>query len=1109
MSTSKVEFFPLLGAGLQKLSTTAESIAAATLDPTGFEDPDNIGVSYSHTDRKITLTHSSGTIAWWWRGTRYTTSSPWVSAAHDAPVGSYWLTFAGAVGTASWAGSAWTFDKIQVAMAYYQALPADSYAMRETHGLMPWQAHENDHLAIGTYKKSGLALAAASYATSGTTDAENAWGVDSGVIQDEDLETTIAAWSEGTYTVLYRNGVSGTWVFDTTKTLPFHVVANTIQYNQLTGGAWQLTPVTEDNFVNYYVVAVPTTSDADSQKHRIWVIPGQSIYTSSTAAQQEFPSNLDLGTLTSLAAEFVFCVRVTMRYNASGAGALATTGRCNIAAVANLTGTRLSQVASAPFSPADHGSLSGLGDDDHTQYELITGRASNVVTKNTDFTIDSGVIIYCVDTSGGNKTVTLLDPTTVPGKLVTFLNTSTNNIIFDSYAIGGISNFTIDGNERLQIVSDGTAWKQYARKMMATWKTGITFCKDQIIEVSESGYEGIWRCITQHTAAAAFATDVAANWDYMGGSRSARWIYSAGHGFSEGNWLYDTGAAWALADCDAAATAEVIGVVSRATTNYFLLVTNGYLKRSSTPYTRGAVQFLSGTAGASTETEPSTVGQISKPLGVAISTSEMEVNIMRGTTVGGTNLYTTISLANNATTTIQDVSGHTAGTGGYIEGYIVIDGGAGEDAVTTFKVEFQKPASGTAYSCTVTYGCEALFAGSSIDITTGGLIQVTLADIGGDFVSASATFCMQAAAIGAQLPLQIDSSLITFQEPTMFRNRIINGKMTVAQRGTSFVSPVNNTYLLDRFYCTFSTAAVVTITQDTEVPFSAFTKSLKIDVTTADGTIAASDYFSIVQKIEGDSVTDLIGNPFILSFWVKSPKTGVHSVAFKNSGSDRSYISEYSITSANTWEYKTISVSGGLITAGTWDWTTGIGLQVVFTLACGSTYQTTADAWQTGNYIATASQVNCLDDTANNFYLTGVQLERGAVATPFEFRPFSTELELCQRYYEKSYAASVTPGTSTTAGLTALEVLADGTLTRLKLFRSGFAVHKRVSPDIKWYSETGTADSISVYSDSATTKTVSSTTGTINSSVGYYVTVSTNAVAAQTYVGHWTASAEL
>ena len=198
---------------------------------------------------------------------------------------------------------------------------------------------------------------------------------------------------------------------------------------------------------------------------------------------------------------------------------------------------------------------------------------------------------------------------------------------------------------------------------------------------------------------------------------------------------------------------------------------------------------------------------------------------------------------------------------------------------------------------------------------------------------------------------------------------------------------------------------VCTVSQSSDVPNDTFQFSYKVDVTTADTSIAAGEYATIIQAIEGYNVRDLIGTTFALSFWVKSPKTGIHCVSFRNDRApspDRSYIKEYTVATANTWEYKTVTVSGGLITAGTWNWTNGIGLDVLFTLAADTTFQTTADAWQTGNFIATANQVNVMDNTANDFFITGVQLEPGSVATPFERRPIGTELALCQRYYTVS-----------------------------------------------------------------------------------------------------------
>ena len=237
------------------------------------------------------------------------------------------------------------------------------------------------------------------------------------------------------------------------------------------------------------------------------------------------------------------------------------------------------------------------------------------------------------------------------------------------------------------------------------------------------------------------------------------------------------------------------------------------------------------------------------------------------------------------------------------------------------------------------------------------------------------------------------------------RNKIINGKMEIAQRGTSFPSIVQGAYSLDRWVIGGnSTAAVLTASQVSDgPPGEAFQNSLHLTVTTADATIAATDGCTLNQRIEGYNVRDLILKTFTLSFWVRSSKTGVHCVSFLNSIADRSYVAEYVISAANTWEYKSIIVSGGLPFAGTWNWTNGIGLNVRWALAAGSNFHTTAGSWQTGNFSATANQVNCLDTVGNIFALTGVQLEVGEVATPFEHRPYGTELALCQRYYQVAY----------------------------------------------------------------------------------------------------------
>jgi hypothetical protein len=253
-----------------------------------------------------------------------------------------------------------------------------------------------------------------------------------------------------------------------------------------------------------------------------------------------------------------------------------------------------------------------------------------------------------------------------------------------------------------------------------------------------------------------------------------------------------------------------------------------------------------------------------------------------------------------------------------------------------------------------------------------------------------------------------------------FKNRIINGDFNVWQRGTSFVSAVNVAYHADRWLYSKSGAMVHDISRSTDVPTVAqagrlFIYSLLVDCTTADASIAATDYADIQQVIEGFNWAELAQRACVLSFWVKATKTGIYTIALRNSGSDRSYAAEYTVNASDTWEFKTVSIAASP-SAGTWDYTNGAGVKVSFILAVGSTYQTPAGAWATGNYLGTANQVNACDSTANNYRLCGVQLEPGEAATAFERRPFATELALCLRYYQKSFPYATAPAQN--AGLT-------------------------------------------------------------------------------------------
>lgn len=238
------------------------------------------------------------------------------------------------------------------------------------------------------------------------------------------------------------------------------------------------------------------------------------------------------------------------------------------------------------------------------------------------------------------------------------------------------------------------------------------------------------------------------------------------------------------------------------------------------------------------------------------------------------------------------------------------------------------------------------------------------------------------------------------------RNRIINGAMEVAQRGTLF-SPASG-YTLDRYINGSSGTSAISISQNTDVPLnSGLSYSLRITVTTADASITTNDHSHIIQSIEGYNIADLVGTAFTLSFWVRSSKIGIHCIRLINSGRDKCYNAEYSINLVNTWEKKSITITNGLPTTGTWDFTNGLGLAVSWTLANGPVYQApSANVWNSANYLGTANQVNCLDTVGNIFAIAGVQLEEGSVATEFEKTPYDIELVKCQRYYQIAYAST-------------------------------------------------------------------------------------------------------
>jgi hypothetical protein len=241
-----------------------------------------------------------------------------------------------------------------------------------------------------------------------------------------------------------------------------------------------------------------------------------------------------------------------------------------------------------------------------------------------------------------------------------------------------------------------------------------------------------------------------------------------------------------------------------------------------------------------------------------------------------------------------------------------------------------------------------------------------------------------------------------------FKNRILNGSMVLDQRnaGASY-SAIDSTYGLDRWKLaswdgSSQVTGKYTVIQSSTVP-TGFSTSMLI-TSSAATTIGAGAIYWVGQMIEGYNTADLdfgkaTANSITVSFWVRSSLTGTFGGAIANSAHNRSYPFSYTINSANTFEYKTVTITGD--TSGTWLTTNGIGIKIFFNLGSGTTYQGTANAWSGSQLTSVTGTTSLLATNGATLYITGVQLEKGSTATSFDYRPYGTELALCQRYYYK------------------------------------------------------------------------------------------------------------
>jgi hypothetical protein len=315
----------------------------------------------------------------------------------------------------------------------------------------------------------------------------------------------------------------------------------------------------------------------------------------------------------------------------------------------------------------------------------------------------------------------------------------------------------------------------------------------------------------------------------------------------------------------------------------------------------------------------------------------------------------------------------------------------------------------------------------------------------------------------SRIPVELGTTAVGF------RNRIINGDMRIDQRnaGASVtISAALALYTVDRWIARSPTGGGTFTVQRSTTSTANFKNSLLCTVTSA-ATPGASDIYFLQQRIEGFNVADLMlgtasAQAFTVSFWVRSSVTGTFGASVGNN-IDQSYPFSFTINSANTFEQKTVTIPGS--TSGTWDTTTGVGLLLSFSLGAGSSVTGTANTW--GNYpFAPTGSVNLISTSGATFYITGVQLEAGSVASPFERRDYGRELIMCQRYFQQL------PSNRTDAGFMVLSSPVLGGSDRIPL--PVLPVPLRTSPTVVSFRSNGTTTGETTEFSSNTNRVVTS-----------------------------------
>jgi len=344
-----------------------------------------------------------------------------------------------------------------------------------------------------------------------------------------------------------------------------------------------------------------------------------------------------------------------------------------------------------------------------------------------------------------------------------------------------------------------------------------------------------------------------------------------------------------------------------------------------------------------------------------------------------------------------------------------------------------------------------------------------------------------------------------------FRNRIINGAMVIDQRnaGASVTVTSDGSYQLDRWQSVLTAGSKFSIQQSTTTA-TGFKNSTLLTSLSA-YSLTGSDRFGWQQQVEGLNTYDLSwgaagASAVTLSFWVRSSLTGTMGGCVTNSAQNRSYPFSFTINSANTFEYKTITIAGD--TSGTWLTTNGTGLVVRFCLGAVSSYRNTAGAWAAGDYWGPTGGVDFVSTNGATMYFTGVQLEAGTTASPFEYCPFGLEKYLCERYCQTTYPYGTAPGSNISFNGIIGRTGCAGVNGTGEIYQSTqFKQQMRTTPTISFYDVAGTAAKVTFTTYAVQdTNNISGTVGQ-SSANGFGVTANQSGYGGSSY--HYLVTAEL